>query len=74
MGYNSKNRQEQGGERWTIGGEINILSGAKVLADGTQAAAIADHTDPATATTEEIATKQNQILAALRAVGIIASS
>lgn len=71
--YNSKNYRDQGGQRWTIGGELNILSGGKVLANGTQAAAIDDHADPATATSTDIATKQNQILAALRGAGIIAS-
>lgn len=74
MRYNTKNYQEQGGEKWAIGGELNILPGGKVTADGTQASAIADHVDPATATSTDIATKQNQILAALRGAGIIASS
>jgi hypothetical protein len=68
----TKNYGEQNGDRWTVGGELNIKAGAKILADGTQAAAIADHPDPATATTEDVATKQNQILAALRGAGIIA--
>jgi hypothetical protein len=71
--YTTKNYSELGGNRWTIGGDINVVAGAKVLADGTQATAIADHADTTTATTEEIATKQNAILAALRGAGIIAS-
>lgn len=54
-------------------GELNI-NGGTITSAGTQAAAIDDHVDPATATTEEVATKQNTILAALRGVGIIASS
>lgn len=54
--------------------ELNLLDGAgAVVASGTPAAAIADHADPATATAEEIATKQNTILAALRTFGIVAS-
>lgn len=54
MSYNTKNRQEQGGERWTIGGELNIVSGGKVLADGTQGSALTaqfttiTHTAPGT--------------------------
>ena len=33
MGYNAKNHTEQGGERTVIGGELEILSGAKIKAD-----------------------------------------
>jgi hypothetical protein len=70
----TKNYGENGGDRWSVGGDLNILPGGKVLAGGAQAAAIADHVDPATATSTEIATKQNEILAALRGAGIVASS
>jgi hypothetical protein len=72
VGNNTKNFKEQGGDNWTVGGELNILPGGKVTADGTQALAIANHVDPATASSTDIATKQNQILAALRGAGIIA--
>ncbi|MBA4544368.1 hypothetical protein H1164_16090 [Thermoactinomyces daqus] len=54
--------------------QIDLTPGGKITADGKQADAIADHPDPETATTTEIATKQNQILAVLRSLGIIASS
>ena len=40
---------------------------------GTQQAAIANHADPATATSTEIATKQNAMLAVLRHFGFIAT-
>lgn len=63
--YNTKVRLKQGGE------ELDFAPGAKQTANGTQADAIANHANPATATTTEIATKQNAILAALRGVGII---
>ena len=33
MSYNTKNYTEQGGERTVIGGEIEILAGAKIKAD-----------------------------------------
>lgn len=71
---NTKNYHEQGGDKWTVGGELNISIGGKITTNGVQATAIANHADPATATSTEIATKQNQILAVLRNVGIIASS
>ncbi|WP_257985202.1 hypothetical protein [Bacillus sp. T33-2] len=54
--------------------EINLTPGGKITKDGVQSQAIANHGDPATATAAQIATKQNEILAALRKVGIIASS
>lgn len=52
--------------------DIHLTPGSKITADGVQAGPIADHADPATATAADIATKQNEIIAALRAVGIIA--
>ena len=72
MSYNTKNNKEQGGQKWNIEGEINI-DGGKITKEGTQASAITDHADPSAASNEEIATKQNSILSALRGVGIIAS-
>lgn len=66
---------KQGGDEQVVanGGVINFEAGGKQVAAGTQAAAIDDHADVGTATTAQIATKQNAILAALRGVGIIAS-
>jgi glutamate-1-semialdehyde aminotransferase len=68
----TKNYNELGGAKTVIGGELDIVTGGKITANGVQAAAIASHADPATATSTDIATKQNQILAALRGAGIIA--
>ena len=73
MASNTKNFKKQGGENWEITGEINI-NGGEITSEGTQAGAIADHGDPSSASNEDIATKQNSILAALRGVGIIADS
>lgn len=53
--------------------DIHLTDGGKITADGEQAGPIADHADPATATAADIATKQNEILAVLRSLGIIAS-
>lgn len=69
-----KNYTENGGDKTVIGGELSIETGGKMTAGGTQAVAIADHADPGTATSVDIATKQNAILAALRGVGIIADA
>jgi hypothetical protein len=69
----TKNYKELGGAKTVIGGELNVVTGGQITANGVQAAAIADHVDPATATSTAIATKQNAILAALRGAGIIAT-
>lgn len=60
-------------DKWTVGGEIDVAVGGKITKDGVQAIAIASHAAPATATSTDIATKQNEILVALRGVGIIAT-
>ena len=66
MSERIKVRKPQGADR------IDIYPGGAITNAGVQAAAIADHVNPALATVEEIAIKQNAILAALRGVGIIA--
>ncbi|SDI19090.1 hypothetical protein SAMN05192534_12448 [Alteribacillus persepolensis] len=53
--------------------EVNLTPEGKIAREGKQAEAIADHADTAAATAEDIAVKQNEILAALRHAGIIAS-
>lgn len=85
MAYQTKNYTEQGGERTVIGGELDIATGGKLTAAGTQASAIAnakvnyttgDLSDEAEIIAALNATNGtiNSILTALRAVGIIASS
>jgi hypothetical protein len=51
--YTTKNFSENGGDRWTVGGELNLANGSKVLADGTQAAAITSFTDNTAVTTPD---------------------
>lgn len=68
---NVKNYIEQGGEKTVIGGELNIASGGKITAAGTQANHIADIANDADGTA--IATAVNAILKALEDVGILAS-
>jgi hypothetical protein len=81
MSYNAKVRKEQDPDTLTVadGGVIDIESGGKITAAGTQAAHIADAADAAGAapTAEEYATvvaKLNAVLAALEGVGILAGS
>ncbi|MDC3412531.1 hypothetical protein [Terrihalobacillus insolitus] len=51
--------------------DVHLTPGSKITANGKQGPVIADHVDPATASSAEIATKQNQILAVLRDLRII---
>lgn len=70
--------KDQGGAKLTIGasGELDVVSGGAITDDGTQASAIADISVTGTYATDDtpIETAVNSILAALRGVGIIASS
>ena len=74
--YNAKVNRKQGGDTLSVesGGAIDVETGGKVKANGTQAAAIADVTTGGGATAAANATAINSILAALRGVGVIASS
>lgn len=72
--YNSKVHMDQGGAQLSVesGGTINMETGGKVLANGTQAGAIADTTGSYTMT--QMSTTVNSILVALRGAGVIASA
>ena len=85
MSYNTKNYTEQGGAKTVIGGDLDVVSGGKILGAGTQASHIADQkTDYTTGDLDieaEIiaafnATNAaiNGILAALEGAGILATS
>lgn len=56
------------------GDELRVDSGGKITNAGTQAGAIADVATAGSATAAANATAINSILAALRGVGVIASS
>lgn len=43
--YNTANYEQQGGAVWVIGGELQIVPGGKITANGTQAGAITVLTD-----------------------------
>ena len=77
--YNTLNYTKQGGAKIVIGGEIEIAAGAKITAEGTQAATIADASAaagaaPTKAEYDALVTKFNAVLAALEGVGILASA
>lgn len=49
--YITKNYFDEGGDKTVIGGELNIVTGGKITANGVQADAITNPTDLATALT-----------------------
>lgn len=65
---------KQGGSQLVVasGGQINIESGGKITADGTQASHIADLATAAT--NAQIATAFNTLLVAIEGAGILATS
>ena len=68
MSYNSKNYMEQGGEKWVIGGTLEVLPGASVT--GLPSAA---HQADSTATDAAgLVTDFNALLAKLKAAGLMA--
>lgn len=73
--YGPKVYMKQGGDEQVVasGGVINVEPGGTIVADGTQAAHIADPTGGATEDAEA-RTAINAILVALENVGILASS
>jgi hypothetical protein len=75
--YTPKTYEKAGGDTIVIasGGSVDVESGGKITADGTQAAALTDITVTGTYASDDTAiqTAVNGILAALRGVGIIAS-
>ena len=82
MSYPTKNYREQGGEKIIIGGEVLIVSGAKVVIDpqaiiqGLPTTSFTPCTSQATSnatTTEELVSDLNSLLAKLRAAGLMST-
>ncbi len=75
MSYNGKNYMEQGGDKWVIGGTLEIKEGASVT--GLPAAEIPQATTQADSVAEDVSTLVsdfNGLLAKLKAAGLMASS
>ena len=69
MSYNGKNYMEQGGDKWVIGGTLEIKEGA--AAEVPQAANQADSVAEDVST---LVSDFNGLLAKLKAAGLMASS
>ena len=74
MSYNGKNYMEQGGEKWVIGGTLEIKEGASVT--GLPAAEVPQAANQADSDAEDVSTMVsdlNGLRATLRAAGLLAS-
>lgn len=69
MSYNSKNYMEQGGERWIIGGTLEVLPGASV----TGLPAAENQADSTATDVAGLVTDFNALLAKLKAAGLMAA-
>lgn len=81
MSYNAKVRKEQNPDVLTVadGGSIDVETGGKITANGTQASNIVDAdvavgANPTKAEYDALVAKFNSVLAALEGIGILASS
>ena len=75
MSYNGKNYMEQGGDKWVIGGTLEIKEGASVT--GLPAAEVPRAANQADGVAEDVSTLVsdcNGLLAKLKAAGLMASS
>lgn len=67
MSYNSKNYMEQGGEKWVIGGTLEIQEGASV----TGLPAAENQADSTATDATELVSDFNALLAKLKAAGLM---
>lgn len=69
MSYNSKNYMEQGGEKWIIGGALEVLPGASV----TGLPAAENQADSTATDVAGLVTDFNALLTKLKAAGLMAA-
>lgn len=67
MGYNAKNYMEQGGEKWIIGGTLEVLPGASV----TGLPSAENQADSTATDVAGLVTDFNALLAKLKAAGLM---
>lgn len=73
MSYNGRNYMEQGGDKWVIGGTLEIQEGATVTGlPGGSSPQAAAQSDSIAEDVAGLATDFNSLLAKLRAAGLMA--
>lgn len=70
---NVKNYSEQGGEKWVVGGEIEIAAGGKLTFQGTELKPAAVQADSVASTVAGAVADLNALIAKLKAAGLMAS-
>jgi len=70
---NVKNYSEQGGEKWVVGGELQIASGGKLAFQGAELKPAAVQADSTASTVAGVVADLNSLLAKLKAAGLMAS-
>lgn len=75
MSYTAKNYMEQGGDKWVVGGTLEIKEGATVtgLPGGGSTPQAAAQADSTAADVAGLVTDFNALLAKLRAAGLMAA-
>jgi hypothetical protein len=69
MSYNTKNYMEQGGEKWVIGGTLEVLPGATI----TGLPVTENQTGSIASDAASLVTDFNALLAKLKAAGLMAA-
>jgi hypothetical protein len=70
---NVKNYSEQGGEKWIVGGELQIAAGGKLTFQGAELKPAAVQVDSTASTVAGVVADLNSLLAKLKAAGLMAS-
>lgn len=70
---NIKNYSEQGGEKWVVGGEIEIATGGKLIFQGAELKAAETQANSTASTIAGLVVDFNALLAKLKAAGLMAS-
>ena len=71
MSYNAKNYTEQGGEKWVIGGALEIKEGASVTGLPSSFTPAANQTDSTATTIALLKDDFNALLAKLKTAGLM---
>ena len=70
---NVKNYSEQGGEKWVVGGEVEIAAGGKLTFQGAELKVAETQANSTASTIAGLVVDFNALLAKLRAAGLMTS-
>ncbi|MHC1762490.1 MAG: Head fiber protein [Negativicutes bacterium] len=70
---NVKNYSEQGGDKWVVGGTLEVTAEGQLLLEGTPLERAATQADSTATTIADLKTDFNALLAKLQAAGLMES-